>query len=320
MRGLRPLVALAIAGVMILPGAANAAPTVSIAGVTVNGNSATVTGNAVFEPITAAQSVVTEESTFVAGTTTNTPVGEAAGLKLTDATITPITGGLRFTWHVASLPEQTPPEGVRYNWAFKIGSKLYQLQAKRTNLLSLTTAENPVGHVQQAAAQKNFFQLRGACVDAYEGAPANGCYHLAFLNGSFDVPNKRVSIDLPFETRDSIGRLVAPDFKPGAVLEDNGGTSTGGSVISAGFQAVLSFNAYMANSINGIAKYYVGPSVALGVAAPGQDPSTITYSAPAALTGSTFTGNVSGLTSSKNTVYVRACNGTECSYSSLKAL
>lgn len=320
MRRVRPLVALAIAGVMLLPGAVTAAPTVSITGVTVSGGTGSVTGTTAFEAVTTAQSVVNpDESTFGGAAPGASPVGDAAGLDIQNATITPIANGLRFSWIMGSMPAEVPPEGVRYTWAFKIGSSMYQLQAKRTNVLGVSTTEDPVGTAQHHAANQNAFELRGACVAEYQGAPVNGCYHLAWLNGSFDVANKTVSIDLPFETKDAIGRVVAPNFKPGATLVDNGGENTAGMVISASFQAVVS-NTNTAQFINVIMPYYVGPSVVLGVAAASADPASVTYSSPGVLNGSTFNGTVSGLTASKNTVFARACNATECSYTTFKAL
>ena len=320
MRRVRPLVALAIAGLMLLPGAVTAAPAVSITGVTVSGGTGSVTGSATFDAITGPHSVVSEdESTFGGTPPGSSALGDAAGIDIADATITPIANGLRFTWIMNSMPEHTPPEGIRYTWAFKIGNNMYQLQAKRTNVIGVSTTEDPVGTAQHHAANKNAFELRGACVAEYQGAPINGCYHLAWLDGSFDPANKKVTVDLPFETKDAIGRVVAPNFKPGAVLVDNGGESTAGMVVAASFQAVVS-NTQTSQFINGIKPYYLGPQVVLGVAAANQDPSTITYSAPGVLAGNTFSGTVSGLTASKNTVYARACNGTECSYSSFRAL
>lgn len=315
MRRVRPLVALAIAGVMLLPGAATAAPAVAITGVTVSGGTGSVTGTAAFQAITAAQSVGGTNTNFA-----NVDVATAAGTNLVDAKIAPLANGqgLRFIWELAGMPAQVPPEGVRYTWSFKIGTTQYQLQAKRTNLASITTAEDPMNHIQQATAQKEFFQLRGACVDNYFGTPqpVAGCYHLAFLNGAFDVANKTVSMDLPYQTKDKIGRVVAPDFKPGVTIEEN---QTANMSITGAFQAVIG-NTTTSDYTNGWTPYYVGPSVALGVAAPGQEPEGVTYSAPGTLNGSTFNGTVSGLTASKNTVYARACNGVECTYTSFKAL
>lgn len=316
MRRVRPLVALVAVVAVMLPGQASAAPAVSITGVTLTGNSGSVTGTAAFEAITTPQSVGGSNTNF--GPAQAAPLAEAAGINLVDAKIVPITNpaGLRFIWEMSNLPAQIPPEAVRYTWSFKIGNTQYQLQAKRTNLASITTAEDPVNHIQQAANQKEFFQLRGACVTSYEGLPTAGCYHLAFLNGSFDIANKRVTMDLPYETRDEIGRVVAPDFKPGAVIEEN---LTANMSITAAFQAVVGV-ANTSDYTNGWTPYYAGPQVALGVAAAGTAPETVTYTTPAALNGGTFNGSVSGLAGAKNTVFARACNGTECSYSSFKAL
>jgi len=321
MRRVRTLVALAAGVVLLVPGQASAAPTVTITGVTVDGSTGSVTGTAAFEAITAAQSVVGEESTNTAGAAGGSAAGDAAGLDLQDASIEPLPNGsgLRFTWIVSQMPDEVPPEGVRYNWSFNIGTTLYQLEAKRTNLASVSTLEDPIGHAQHFASNQNAFRLRGACVANYMGSPANGCYHLAYLPGSFDIAGKKISIDMPFETRDSIGRLVAPDFKPGAILVDNGGTNTAGMVVAASFQAAVS-NTISSQYINGISPYYIGPQIALGVANAGTAPQAVTYSSPGTLNGGTFNGTVTGLTTAKNTVYARACNGIECSYTSFKAL
>lgn len=312
--------ALAAAGLMLLPGQASAAPTVAISGVTVSGGTGSVTGTAAFQAITAAQSVVSEESVFSNGSVP-AAVADAIGMHLTDATITPLAngGGLRFTWHLLSMPDQVPPEGLRYVWAFQIGTNVYQLQAKSSNVASVSTLEDPVGTAQRATQVNNWFQLRGACVGAYLGAPVNGCYHLAYLTGSFDVANKQVTINLPYETKDQIGRLVAPDFKPGAVVVDNAGTNTAGMVIAASGQAGVS-NTTSSRYINGILPYYTAPQVSLGVASASAEPLTVTYGSPTTLSGGTFTGTVSGLTATKNTVFARACNGVECTYTSFKAL
>jgi hypothetical protein len=297
----------------MLPGQASAAPTVSITGVTLTGNQGAVTGTAAFEAITTPQTVGGSNTNFG-----NVAVADAAGINLVDAEIVPLPNGagLRFIWKLQSLPAQVPPEAVRYTWSFKIGNNQYQLQAKRTNLASITTAEDPVNHIQQAAAQKEFFQLRGACQTAYEGLPTAGCYHLAFLNGSFDIANKQVTMDLPYETKDEIGRVVAPDFKPGSVIEEN---LTANMSITAAFQAVIG-NTTTSDYTTGWTPYYAGPQIALGVAAANTPPDTVTYTTPAALNGGTFNGTVTGVAGTKNTVYARACNGTECTYSSFKAL
>src|SRR5688500_2381615 len=121
MRRARPLVALGVVATMALPTAVSAAPpSVSITGVTVTAGSGSVTGTAIFGPL-GTQTVINEESIRTNGEIAESPLGEAAGVRLNDATITPITGGLRFTWHLDNLPEHFLPEVVRYTWSFKIG-------------------------------------------------------------------------------------------------------------------------------------------------------------------------------------------------------
>lgn len=299
----------AVAGVLAIGAVvapAGASPNVSVTGASRSGAMATVNGTAVFD--------AADEAISVGGVNTNfarIEVADAAGVNLTDAKIQPITDGLRFIWDLTSLPAQVPPEGVRYTWAFSIGQNVYQIQAKRTNVVSVTTIENPVGHIRHVGT--DFFQLRGACVAEYEGAPVAGCHHLAWLSGSFDTANHRVTVDLPYETKDEIGRLVAPDFKPGVVLTEN---LQAGMSISAAFQAVVG-NTSTSDYTNGWGEYFVGGVVQLAAGAPGQAPENQSYTQTATITGSSFSGTVSGLSTSKNTVYVRACQAQVCSYTSV---
>ena len=295
-----------VLGLTALPASA-AAPTLGFTSAIRTANKATVSGTAVFPAVT--------EAVSVGGTNTNfaqPPISEAAGIDLMDARIEPLAdnAGLRFIWQLKSMPEQVPPEGVRYTWAFKIGERQYQLQAKRTNLANITTAEDPVGHIKQAAAQKPFFQLRGACVESYEGAPVNGCYHLAFLQGSFNTAAKTVTMDLPFQTRDAIGRLVAEDFKPGAILEESLAATMS---ITASFQAAVS-NVQTSDYTNGWSPYFTGKRVDLAIGSANAEPAGLDYSTPADLSGESFSGSVIGLTNSANTVYARACSAIECTY------
>lgn len=296
------------AGSLLAP--AKAASSVSIGSVTVSNGKATVTGSASFDAVSGAQDIGGSVVNGIAAP----QAADAAGVQLTKAKIAQLANGagLRFIWELNSLPAQTPPEAVRYTWSFLIGTTQYQLQAKRTNLASVTTAEDPLGHVKQAAGQKNFFQLRGACQTSYEGSPVSGCYHLAFLNGSIDPATKTVSIDLPYETRDQIGRLVAPDFKPGAVLLPN---QTAGMSVNAAFQAAVG-NTSTSNYINNWSPYFVGNAVQIGVGFADQAPEEVEYTAPATLTGGTFTGSVSLGEDGADTVFARACSGTTCVYTS----
>lgn len=296
-----------VAGLAALP--AGAAPSLAITGAVRDGATAAVTGVAAFTPITEAQSVQGMDTEFA-----DVAVAQAAGIDLTDAKIQPLAddSGLRFIWQLSSLPAQVPPEGVRYTWSFRIGETQFQLQAKRTNLASITTAEDPLGHAKQATVGE-FFQLRGACVTSYEGTPTAGCYHLAFLKGKFDAASKSVSMDMPYQTRDAIGRLVAPQFKPGVMIEEN---LTANMSIVAAFQAVIG-NTSTSDYINGWNPYFVGERVDLAVGPANAAPDALDYGTRATLSGDTFTGTVSGLTGSATTVFARACNGTECSYAKL---
>lgn len=237
-----------------------------------------------------------------------------AGLDLVDATIGPLpdASGLRFTWHLASLPPTVPPEGVRYTWAFSIDEAVFQLQAKRTNVASSTTVEDPVGHAQHLASGRDFFQLRGACQASYLGTPVSGCYHLAFLDGGFDTGAGTVWIDLPYRTTDAIGRIVAPTFEPGVVIQP---VETAGMSIAASLQAFAS-NAPSSVYINDWDPYFVGGQVHLGASDFGEPAPFAPYTDRAEVDGSTFTGTTVPVDSGW-TVYARGCNGTACVYASV---
>jgi hypothetical protein len=304
-----------LVGAVLLIGAmpAGAASQITIGEVVRDGANATVTGTATFAPIVEPESVGGANTNF-----TNQSLAQAAGIDMVDAKILPLEdgSGLRFIWQLASMPAQVPPEGVRYTWSFAIGTTPYQLQAKRTNIASITTAEDPVNHVRQLAEQQ-FFQLRGACTANYghPSSPVSGCYHLAFLKGSFDTTAKTVSIDLPYRTRDGIGRLVAPDFVPGITLMES--QSAGMSIASA-FQAVAG-NKTTSDFTNEWDPYFVGENIALGVGPASANPATVKYTSPADVTAGTFTGTVTGLTGANTTIFARACRGISagCSYAQL---
>jgi hypothetical protein len=308
------LVALVAASLAVGLPAVQADSTVTISSATTSGGTATVNGVATFAAITTPESVGGTDTEFA-----SLDVAGAAGIDLTDGKIVPLAdgSGLRFFWKLASLPPQIPPEAVRYTWAFQIGATQFQLQAKRTNMASLTTVEDPVNHVKQLASQQPFFQLRGACEASYQGTPVAGCYHLAFLKGNFDIPNSTVSIDLPYNTRDQIGRLVASEFHPGAILQES---EQAGMSIGAMFQHVTS-QTTEADYINTWNPYFVGPQVSLAVGpadADLTDPEALAFGPALKLNpDGTFAGTISGLSGSNNTVYVRACNGETCAYASV---
>ena len=288
---------------------AGAANSVSISGVNRVGSTATLSGAASFAA--AAEEVV--GGNLLMGTVATTPVAGPAGLVLKEGRITPLAdgSGLRFIWQLTDMPAEVPPEGVRYNWSFSIGARQYQLQAKRQNLTSVTTTEDPIGHVLEASKNSGFFQLRGNCETAYRGAPIAGCYHLAFLKGAFNIAQKTVTMDVPYSTRDSIGRLVAPDFQPGALLVP---LETAGSSIVAGAQAVASTSA-TGSYINAWNPYHVGQQVHITAAEPDEGPPEELEYTPATLNpDGTFTGTLKGLTTKQTTYYARACSATSCTY------
>ena len=299
-RMLAAVVSLGIITALMAP--AGAAPGLTVSGITKVGNIATVNGSAVFESLPEPASVGGFDTEFA-----QVDVAGGAGINLVDAKIQPIDGGLRFIWQLSDLPDQVPPEGVRYTWAFAIGQNAYQLQAKRTNVASVTTLEDPVNHITHVG--NDFFQLRGACSASYAGTPTSGCYHLAWLAGSFDTTNNQVTVDLPYQTKDQIGRLVAPDFKSGVVLSENLQATMS---ITAAFQAVVG-NTYTSDYINGWEQYFVGGVVQLAAAPAGRNPVTQNYTSSATLTGSDFVGSIP-LTTVNNTVYIRACSVKTCTY------
>lgn len=233
-------------------------------------------------------------------------IGTAVGIDLVGASIEPIDGGLRFYWEMSSLPPDVPPEAVRYNWAFSTpDGQVFQLQAKRTNLASVTTVEDPAGHVLQAP-EGEYFQLRGNCQAAYLGTPMNGCYHLAFLEGGVDADAGEVWMDLPFRARDGIGRLVAESFVSGTRIQASTDRSAGMS-IAASLQAVVS-NTATSQYAAYWTPYYTGPAVEVAVGPANAAIDGLSF-APATLAeDGSFAGAVTG---EGDTAFVRGCYGPE---------
>lgn len=284
-----------------LPAEAESQTTTIQATAIADGGTAVVSGVA---DILAPEGPIDVGGTSIAFAGAGTPAGDA--IELTGAEIELLGDGLRFTWHVADLPEVVPPEGVRYTWSFAAGGQTYQLQAKRSNVASITTAEDPVGHAQQAATTEDWFQLRGACQESYQGAPVSGCYHLAFLDGAFDPVADTVTMEMPFDTRDGIGRLVGETFRRGVQIT---AVETAAASIAGSFQAVVSNNS-TSSVINGWEPVFTGPVVELAVGRPGLNPAAASYSTTATLNpDGTFSGTVSGLTAANSAVYARACHG-----------
>lgn len=235
----------------------------------------------------------------------NAAIAEAAGIDLTGARIEELddASGLRFVWEVSNLPDPVPPEAVRYTWVFEVDGQSYQLQAKSSNLASVTTAEAPEDHLLEAAEGDGWFQLRGACADAYlvEQNPVSGCYHLGFFDGAFDSANGEVVFDLPYEATDRIGRLVAGTFQRGSKLV--AGVSANMSV-AATFQALVS-NTTTAQYMGATwGPYYAGTYVEAALGSAGQAPSSFT-----ALDTDGDGSFAGALTGAGDTLWIRSCRG-----------
>lgn len=299
----------AVAALTAFAALAFAPPEVTVSATANGDGTASVTGTAAF-PGEGEQSIM--ENTFAAVTEhAGGDAADALGLQLVDARIEPVEEGLKFVWVVNNMPDEVPPEGVRYTWAFAAGGQTIQLQAKRSNLLSSTTAEDPVGHVQHAAGGEGWFQIRGACQEEYLGTPISGCYHLDFVEGGFDTEANEAWMILPFDPQDDLNRPYAPEFAPGAVLTE---VQTASMSIAASAQAFVS-NPQSSSYINGWDSYVIGEQVELGVGRDSRAPSNFETVVDVAPDGS-FSGTVSGLGGSTDTVWARACEGFVCTEAS----
>jgi hypothetical protein len=300
----RPVLTAAVtAAVAALTAGALAAPSgTTVTSATRSGSTVTAAGTATFSGVSGPVSVGGTNTEFA-----QPPVSGPAGFDLVDALVGPLPDGkgLRFTWKLRDLPAQVPPEGVRYTWSFAIGDATFQLQAKRTNLASVTTPDDPQGHVTAAAAGTTF-QLRGNCGTTYmDVVPLSNCPHLRFLPGAFNTATDTVTMDLPFG--------AAPAIVPGAQLTE---VQAAGMSISAGLQAVASV-AQVSDFINGWTPYAAGPTVGIATGTATANPLGLNYAA-AALDGTSWTGTLSRVSSSHTRLYVRTCEGlmTECTYTS----
>lgn len=271
---------------------------------------ATVTGTATFGRTVGPVDV---GGTRTASALGGSPAGEAMGLGLTDASISRVPRGLQFTWRVSQMPPIVPPEGVRYTWFFTLGGRRYGIFATRTHLA------NP-SNVTQGPVESAW-----SLPDAHFGLQLNGVpyptqqlssYQLASLDGHIDVADRRITVTLPYETRNRAGLVVLPDFKPGSLLLPD--------PVGLGIDArPLNYNPALSTTsvqINGWNPYFVGPQFALALGSEGADPAALDYSITvAAEHDGSFTATLAGLTGGNDTVYARACNATTCTYTSRRA-
>lgn len=224
-------------------------------------------------------------------------VSTQAGTQLTDALVEATDDGLTFTWQLANLSAAAPPEVVRYTWSFAIGEETFQLQAKTTNIASITLADDPAGHVTHAGAS---FQVRGNCVAQYQGTPVANCPHIGWTEGAFDTANDQVTMTVPWGFHELI--------EPGAVVVEN---QTAGMSIAASFQAVAN-TSNLSSFINEWTRPYVaGLGVFVATAPADTDPARVKGGKPLAVAkDGSFKGTVE--VEPGDAVFVRACTGFTC--------
>jgi hypothetical protein len=156
-----------------------------------------------------------------------------------------------------------------------------------------------------ALAAGGYFQLRGNCTASYQGTPVSNCPHVAFLTGAFDVANKAITMDVPFDSD------FAPAITPGAVITAN---ETAGMSVSAAFQAVIS-NATVSDFINGWEPYYTGGQVALATGLATSKKESARYTPVAVAEDGSWTGTVQAA-ANHTQLFVRSCEGatSACTY------
>lgn len=296
MRTTRRLAAAAAIGALALStmaaeGDGAVAPTVEATG-TRAGGVVTVSGTATPGSGIGAESIEGFLTSFAEAN-----VGNAGGINLQDAFIEQTDEGLVFTWKVESLAAPAAPEVVRYTWSFAVGEATFQLQAKSTNVASVTLADDPAGHVTHAGSS---FQVRGNCVAEYMGTPVSNCPHIGWTDGAFNTADGTITMTIPFDFDERI--------QPGAVILEN---QTASASVAANYQAVASNNT-TGSYINDWKQPYSVGLVVWGVAFPSDaDPTKVKGGKPLTLNADgTFSGEIE--VEDDETAFVRACTGFTC--------
>lgn len=231
----------------------------------------------------------------------------SAGVDLVGAYISqpdPDVPELLFEWEVTELPDTgSLPEIVRYGFPFKAGAAGFMAQAKFSNLVSGTTQDDPIGHVEHVGG--NAFQLRGGC--APDDAGVIACRHVEWLDGAFDTDTGRVQVLVP------IGGPNTPTVQPGVEIVPNP-DSLGGNP-TASFQAYVSNNSTEDEAFWDPSQSYSVPerTVRLGLV-PAGAPAAYTAQGTVGEDGTTFSGSVStdGLAAGSYDLVAEACFGTNC--------
>ncbi|HYH27248.1 MAG TPA: hypothetical protein VEA19_00555 [Actinomycetota bacterium] len=294
----------------------NPAPTtISALSASVSGGEVSISGTAAFggqAPVT-----VTEDPTGDAPVAPE--LGSTTGVDLVAARMyvpNPASPNLVVEWEVTNLPDTGAiPEGTRYSLAFKVGTKEFQVQAKFSNLASVTTLDDPPGHVTNASKA---FQIRGNCTTDYQGTGVAACPHLGWLTGEWDTAENVVRVQVP------LGSSFAPDIKGGAALERNTSSNANLNAVIAGYQAFLALSPQTNDeAIFGPEEEetyaFVVPEkkVSFAIVPAGTPEANVVFGAPAT-TGDSFSGTLStaGLAPGSYDVYAKACFASNCATAS----
>jgi hypothetical protein len=246
-----------------------------------------------------------------------------AGIDLTQATIRQPEAALPYlelTWKVASMPTPdttpgAPPETIWYVLNFNANNKAFRVQAKTSNVASTTVADDPTGGATHAGRA---FQLRGNCAVV---VAVNNCGHLAWLDGTFDQPNKQVQVRIPLDLAN------AADLRPGVTITPTNASTGAPNIYAAYNVGVTQFSpvsmadgADWFSDTEGVAGYTIPVStVRLGVAPAGTDPGAVTYNVAATLAADgSFTGSLGNVPAGSE-VFARSCFGTSCGTGSVVA-
>jgi hypothetical protein len=289
-----------------LPPGANVPTTVGTLTASASGSQVTVSGSATFR----GESPVLIAEDAAGDAPIDQGLAARTGVDLLGAYIfqpDPATPELVFEMRLTGLPQSgSLPEVIRYGFPFTAGTSNFQIQAKFSNLGSLTVPDDPQGHAEHAAGTS--FQLRGNC-GLFQGV-VNNCAHLGWLTGEFDVADAAVRVRLP------IGSSLAPTVVPGAVLDRNPASFSGNPVAS--YQAVVSNDSTQdaANWEEGVTYRVPARTVTFGIVpagSPAQFTQAGTVSGDGSLQGTLSTA---GLAAGSYDVWAKACFGTNCGTSS----
>lgn len=262
---------------------ASAATGVTIVSASQSGTAVLVSGAATFD-----DQPFVQLGTDAAGDAPNAAQA-AIGGDLVAASARTTVGSIQLRWTVVQLPPEIgPPWGAGgYGWNFCTGEEVcFELDVFRNHLLE--TSVTPVGELWSCA---------DSTCDPGDQSLAGS------VNVAFNETAKTVTASL------TAGQISAG---AGTTITSVQGPDDKGPVFSFGPAGPYDYDA--GDGIATVADYTVAKKdVSLAVAAPGQDPATVTYSTtvtPAANGSYAGSVDVSGLPPGDYTVYARGCFGS----------